>query len=186
VQRAEHGRGGVEAGEHVHQRHTDLVGRPLLRTRDRHETRLRLGHEVVARASRGRALRAEPGDRAVDDPGIALPHLVVAHAEPVGTADLEVLDHDVGAGAQLEGKRPAVGLREVECAASLASVDGEVIGRLPAGKGRAPRAGFVAALGTLDLDDVRAQVGENHRAVGTGEHARQVGDPDTRERGAWR
>ena len=36
----------------------------------------------------------------------------------------------------------------------------------------------------LDLHDVRAKVGQHHRAVGAGEDARQVGDPYPRERGA--
>src|ERR671914_621840 len=50
------------------------------------------------------AQRAEAGDRAVDHARIALPHLLVPHAQPVGAAPLEVLDHGGGAGAELQGE----------------------------------------------------------------------------------
>ena len=44
-----------------------------------------------------------------------------------------------------------------------------------------PRAGVVAVR-ALDLDDGRAEVGEQHRAVRSGQHARQVGDDQPVER----
>ena len=75
VQRGEHGRGGVQARQHVHERHAHLVGRPVLRPRDRHQPGLGLRDEVVPRAARRAALGAEAGDRAVDDARVALAHL---------------------------------------------------------------------------------------------------------------
>ena len=53
VQRGEDRSGGVEAGEHVHERHADLGGRAVLGAGDRHQPGLGLGDEVVARAARG-------------------------------------------------------------------------------------------------------------------------------------
>ena len=182
VQRGEHPGGGVKAGEHVDQRDSHLVRGPLLRSRDRHQARLGLRHEVVAGTSGRLALGAESGDRAVHDRRVLLADLLVADAEPVRTSDLEVLDHHVGGRAELESERAALRLGEVERAAALAAVDRQVVGRLPAREGRPPGARLVAALGALDLDHVRAEVGEHHRAVGPGEHAREVGHPHAGER----
>ena len=164
----------MQAGEHVDERDADLVRRPVLRAGDRHQPALGLGHEVVSRPAGRLAARAEAGDRAVDDARVARAHLLVADPEPVGAADLEVLDHRVGARAQLEGERAPLLLREVDRARALAAVDRQVVGRLPAGERRPPGARLVTARGPLDLDHLGAEVGEHHRAVGPGEHPREV------------
>jgi hypothetical protein len=102
VQASQDRRRGVQPGEHVHQRHADLVRRPVLGAGDRHQAALGLCHEVVAGPPRRLALGAESRDRAVHDRRVALAHRLVAHAQPVGAADLEVLDHRVRPGAQLQ------------------------------------------------------------------------------------
>ena len=179
LERREDGGRRVQTGKHVDERHADLVRLAVLGAGDRHQAALGLDDEVVAGAAGGLAPGAEPADRAVDDARVARADRVVAHAEPVGAAELEVLDHDVRASAQLERERPTLGIAEVEGAAALAAVDREVVRRLAAGERRAPRAGLVAALGPLDLDDVGAEVGEQHRAV-RARRARATGPPRER------
>ena len=46
---------------------------------------------------------------------------------------------------------------------------------------RSPRSRVVALAGLFDLDDARAHVGEQHRAVRTREHAGQIEDGDAGE-----
>ena len=48
--------------------------------------------------------------------------------------------------------------------------------------GERPREARHLAAGRLDLDDVGAEVGEQHRAVRPGERLREVDDPHTLER----
>ena len=61
--------------------------------------------------------------------------------------------------------------------------DRPVPSRLATREGRSPRARLVTALAPFDLDDVRAEVGKDHRAVGPREHARQVSHADACEGG---
>ena len=77
----------------------------------------------------------------------------------------EVLDQHVGAIEQLleDPLRPR--LLQIERQALLVAVDAEEIRTLLTDKRRSPPARVVAAAGLLDLDDPRAHVGEQHRAV---------------------
>ena len=72
---------------------------------------------------------------------------------------------------------------EVERDALFVPVDAEKVRALALEKRRAPRARVVAFLRLLDLDDARAHVGQQHRAVRAREHARQVENRDAVE---WR
>jgi hypothetical protein len=108
--------------------------------------------------------------------------VLVAHPEPVRSPDLEVLDHGVGPGAQLERQRAPLLTPEVESARALAAVHRQVVGRFAAGERGAPRARLVAALGTLDLDHVGAQIGQQHRAIGARQDAREIDHADPEER----
>ena len=47
---------------------------------------------------------------------------------------------------------------------------------MPAGVGRAPGAGVVADSGPFDLHHIRAEVTQQHRRVGGGQHATEVRD----------
>ena len=99
----------------------------------------------------------------------------------------EVLDEHVGAGEEASKDGRAVGLLEVEPDAPLVAVDREEVGGgsravgLVADPRRSPAARRVA-LRRLDLDDVRPEVGQQHRAVGPGEDRRAVDDADAGER----
>ena len=118
----------------------------------------------------------------MDDARVARAQLGIADAESVGGARAKVLHHDVRADTELLHERaPGVG-GEVDRAASLPPVDREVVRSVGSHERRSPAARLVAAAGTLHLHDVRAEVGEEHRAVRAREHARQVDDSQAAER----
>src|SRR5258708_2210758 len=62
---------------------------------------------------------------------------------------------------------------KVEPDRALVAVDADEIGRVVAVEGRSPVAHLVAG-GRLDLDHVGTMVGEDLRAVGSAEHAREI------------
>ena len=70
--------------------------------------------------------------------------------------------------------RAALGVLEIERDALLVAVDAQEIRALAVDERRSPGARVVAAARMLDLDDPRAHVGEQHRAVRARQHARQV------------
>ncbi len=84
---------------------------------------------------------------------------------------------------------PSVGPK-VEPHAALVPIDREEVRRRPRPVGggadpwRAPAARPIA-LGRLDLDDIGAQVAEQHGAVGPGQHGRAIDDPEAGQR-SWR
>ena len=104
--------------------------------------------------------------------------------EPAGP---EVLDEDVAARDQATQDLGPLRAPQVEPDAALVPIDGEEVGGRPrAGRllpdpRRPPAAGRVA-LGRLDLDDVGAEVAQEHRAVRPGEDRRAVDDPKAGER----
>ena len=67
--------------------------------------------------------------------------------------------------------------------ALLVPVDAQEVRALAFEERRAPRARVVALAGLFDLDDARAHVGEQHRAIGPDRHACQVENGDSVE---WR
>ena len=99
---------------------------------------------------------------------------VVVEAESGERAGSEIFEQHVGAGGQLERERAAARVLEVDRHRLLVAIDREKVGRLAAHEGRAEGAGVVAALGTLELDHARAEVGELHRAERSGQHAREI------------
>jgi len=88
----------------------------------------------------------------------------------------EGLDDDVGAGAQLPREREIPRVLEVQDERALVAVEAEEVARALLGERRAPGPRVVARARPLDLDDVRAEVAEGHRAQRPGEHAREVSD----------
>ena len=181
--------GAEEPGHHVADRDPHLGRSPAVvvgRSRDRHQAADRLHDEVVAGLGRVRAVRAEARDREVHEVGVDRRQGGVVEPEPREPADAVVLDQDVGLG-QEAAKDAAAGLRlEVEADRALVAVHGQEVGRgLRAGRlvtdpRRAPAARRVA-LRRLDLDDVRAEVAQDHRAIGPREDRRAIRDADPGE-----
>ncbi len=155
----------------------------------RHQPAHRLDDEVVAGPVGRGPVRPVPGDREVDEaPGSGASSVVVVEAEAREPTGPEVLDEDVARDEQASqhlgplraGGGRAAALRLLRLTArKYAAV------RVPAASladpGRAPAAGRIA-LGRLDLDDVRAEIAEEHRAVRAGEDRRAVDDPQAGER----
>ncbi len=189
-QPGQHRHGAEHPGDDVADRDAHL-GRPAAlvvgRAGDAHESAHGLDHEVVARAVGGGPRRAVAGDREVDERRVQLAQDVVIEAEAGEATRPEVLDEDVAAGQQAAQHLGTVGLVQVERDRALVAVDREVVGRGPrvvggvADPGWAPATGRIA-LGRLDLDDVGAEIAEEHRAVRAGEDRRRVDDPQAGER----
>ena len=160
----------------------------LGRAGDADEAAHRLGDDVVSGqvgVGAGAGARiAEAADGGVDEAWVALGERFVGEAEALHDAGGEVLDEHVRLFGQAHDRLFAAGRLEVEHEAALVAVEAGVIAAEGAlgvvvGEG-AGEAGHLAA-GRLDLDDVGAEVGEEHRAVGAGEGLGEVEDAD-----AWR
>ena len=138
-------------------------------------------HVVAGGVALGAGL-AVARDRAVDDPGVDLAHALVADAEPVEDTGTEGLEHDVVLAHQAQQHlAPALAL-EIDADRALVAVQRQeqrrlraVIGTLDIGRGPAD---VVAHAGVLDLQDLRAEVGEQQRAEAAGQQAREVEDAD--------
>jgi hypothetical protein len=127
---------------------------------------------------------AEARDRAVDEIRLHRGERLVVGAQARGHTGREVLDDDVGCPRQVEHDRARLRAGEVERNALLAGIAADEVGTLVVAvvfELVGPAAHFVAAAGLLDLDDARAQVGEQARAVRAGEDARQVEDDEAIE-----
>ena len=118
------------------------------------------------------ALRAKAGDGAVDERGIACGELLVAGAERFGLARTRARDDHISAfGEAGEGVAVRFG-GEVEHGAALA----------PQPHGRVGQAAPRIAAGTLDLDDLSAEVGEGHRGHAADRPFAEVEDEDVVEK----
>ena len=158
--------------------HRSGLGRPV----DAHHAAHRLQHGVVAGQAAQRAIGAEARDRAVDEARMPLRERVVAEAPLLHRAGQEILDQHVGALEQAREHRLSGRLAEIERERALAAIDrGEVGGVAVLVERRAEQARLVAER-RLDLDHVRAVVGEHLRAQRTRQHARQVDHPNAVER----
>ena len=117
----------------------------------------------------------------MDEPRETLRQHVVADPPFLHGARLEVLDHDVGAFQQAQQHRAAFRLADVERYGALVAIDADEVAGVILVKRRAPVAHLVA-LRRLDLDHLGAVIGQDHRAVRSAEHARQVDDLQAGER----
>ena len=135
----------------------------------------RLADRVVARAAAIGTFRAEAGDRAIDQPGIVRGQRLVAEAKPVHRAGAEILDDDIGGARQPARRRlPVLGL-QVERDALLVAVhrtERAVV------VGLAPHPERIAAIRRLDLDDLGAQIGQQHAGEWTADVAGEFEDLD--------
>ena len=171
-QRREHADGSMQTGDDVDERDADLrrlAGRPG----HRHEATDGLHEQVVP----GQRRLTETGDRYVDDVRVPLAHLLIPEPQPRHRPRQEILDDDVGARHEIACGGEIVRLAKIPELAALVAVDRQEVRRLPVlGERRTPGARVVTAVRALDLDDVGAQVAEQHRRVRAGQDAAEVGD----------
>ena len=172
-----------EARDEVEQRHAGLRRRPVGIAGDGHQPADRLGEQVVGRSVRiGAGEAAHGGDH----------HARMARAERIGLEPqvgggrrAVVVHEQVGRGEEpVEGDAAVIGA-QVEDDPALVAVDRREVGTAAVGRvappWRAPGAGLVARR-RLDLDDVGAEVGEEHGGERAGQHPAEVDDPDAVER----
>ena len=173
---------GIEAGAHIHHRGAETHragGRVAV---DAHQPGHRLQDRVIARQAAQRAIGAEAGDAAMDQPGKPLlQHRLIAQPPFLHRARLEVLDQHVGAFEQAQQHRLALRLAKVQRQRALVAVDADEVAGVALVERRAPVAHLVA-LRRLDLDHLGAVVRQDHRAVGAAEHPGQVDDLDPGQR----
>lgn len=96
---------------------------------------------------------------------------LVVERHPRECPELEVFDNEIGFGEERVEERSPLGMLEVESDAFLVAIDAQKVRALAGDKRRAPCARLVAAARLFDLDDARAHVREQHRAVRSGEDA---------------
>ena len=189
-QRRQDAHGPEHPGHHVADRDADL-GRAaavlVRRAGDRHQAARGLDDEVVARPVGGGSVGAVAGDGEVDEARIQPLELVVVEAEAGEAAGPEVLDEDVAAAEQPAQDLGARLRLEVEPDRSLVPVDGQVVGggSGPVGLGpdpRRPPGARPVAVGWLDLDDVRPEIAQEHRAVRPGQDRRAIDDGQSGQR----
>ncbi len=182
VKRRDDGERGPEPRREVDERGADADAGPVGLAGDGDDAGEGLHERVVAGVLAERPLAAERADRDVDDARAALPHRLGAEAEPLGEPRSQALEEDVRARRQAEHRLAAAGGAQVDRDRALPRVGGEEEDALAVGERRAPEPRLVAALGPLDLDDVRSERGEDLGAERAGERRGDVEDADSPER----
>jgi hypothetical protein len=128
-----------------------------------------------------RTVLSPAGDAGEDEAGIFRGQDVPAEAPFFERAGHVILDQDVGVTTEAPEQRLSAAVREVQRDRALAAC----IHLPPQLTAIAePGAQGIAAARVLDLDDVRAVVGQGRREDAPGDQARAVDDPKTRERAA--
>ena len=173
-----------------------VVGEQVLRNRRRlvlapdHRERARLRDivEVVTDEVAIRPGLAEAGHRAIDQPRVARREHREVDPKPLGDAGAELLDHHVGALRQAQEDLAPCPALEIEPDRFL--VPPKRVVHAQAGRRALRLARGRGLLGApsrrcpwfLDLDDIRAKVAEDHRAMRTGCELGEVDNLDTAER----
>ena len=173
---------GVGAGREINQIHPrpqrrapGLSGHALQAADARNE-------QVVARPRAIAAAGIKRRHRAIDQARVETPQRRVVQPEALHHTGAEIFDHHVHRAHQLAHRLFARSIFKIERDAALVAVHAQKKHALAAQKRRAERAQLVAAMRLFDLDDVGAKVTQQHGAVGSGHHPREVEHTDTRER----
>ena len=191
---------GAVRGKHtrhdVGNRHAEAERRTLRGSRDAHQAALALHHGVVSRLMASRSGLPESRDRAIHEARMRRVQRVEVEPHLGERARAEILDQHIAFRDEPVENRAPVGLLEIQRDAFFVSIDAQEIGALAlvrgvpiartlrdgVQEGRSPGARVIALARLLDLDDASAHVGQQHRAVRAGEHARQIEHRDAVER----
>ena len=165
----------VDAGARVADLRTGGRGRPVLETGGGHGAAHRLRDDFVGLEVEVLA-RAESLDRRIDQPRVDLTQPLPGEPEPIDDAWPEVLDEDVDAGHQIGEDLLALVALHVEGDAALIAVEHREVQAVGTRDVAKLTAGDVAASRRLQLDDVRAEPGEQLRGRGTRLDMRHVED----------
>ena len=129
---------------------------------------------------RQRAGLTETRDAHIDQPGIERAKRRGPDAQALGHAGAEVLDHNIHLLRQFMHHGYGLRMLEVQHQALLVAVHHREQRALAVPHGA--YGAVVVALGRLHLDHLRAQVGQQGRGHGAGQHAREVQDADAVQR----
>src|SRR5258708_2163243 len=189
LQRGENADHRIDAGENVRDRNARAGWFTVGSSGQRHEPADALRHQIVASAARMRAGLAETGDGTVDETRTGRREARIVEPEFLQAADLEVLDQHIGLRRKLTHDAFAVLALEIAFDRALATVGRVEIGSaeialLAFDERRSPSARIVTGLLALDLDDVRAEVGEQLSGPRAGENAGQFQHANAGQR-AW-
>src|SRR2546425_2711270 len=135
-----------------------------------------VGRDVESRKLGIGPLVAVTGEVAVDETRIPLHHVLIGQLQSLACWMGGVDDQHVCPLDQSLENLPRLGRFQVECQSPLVAIvqmPGIVLGGAGLGRNLVPNSPGVAR-GRLDLDDVGAEVGQDHRRPGTGDEARQV------------
>ena len=133
-----------------------------------------LRHHVETAPVGIRSRGAESGDLTVDKAWIEIVKGLVINTKPLGNAGAGVDDHYVAPSHLLMGNGQTFRALQVQDQTALAAIHLKEPPSIAAVH-RQVQSPAVAA-GRLDLDDVRAQVGQNHRAVRARNVLGEIGD----------
>ena len=140
---------------------------------------------VVSLAMGKRSALPEAGAGDVDDASVDGTDGAVIEPVALEGADRKVLQEHVGFAREIADDGLPFGRAQIDRDRLLAAIAGEVI-RALAGAAtldeRLEAARLVAAVGLLDLDHARAELGQDHARERAGEHARQVENGDVLKR----
>src|SRR5690606_15621493 len=170
----------VETGHDVGVGHADLGRWAVGQTREVHDSTHALDDEVVAGTRSVWAVLTEAGDRAVDEARILLLQALVVEPERGETANLEVLDQNVGITDEIEDEPTALFGVEIGGDRALAAVRGVEIGGVFGAVGvvdewRSPAARIVA-FRALYLDHLGPEISEDLPRPRPCEHAGEFDD----------
>ena len=172
--------GAEDAGAQIGNRDADAHGSLTGQPGDRHQAAHALRNLVEARAQAIRSVLAVAGDAGIDQARIDRGHRLVADAKPVFDIGTVVFHQHVGARRQLLQDRDAFGRLEVQRHATLVAMhvlEVTVLART------ADTFAFVQCGGHLDLDHLRAPIGELTDRGRPGAHAGQIEHRDMRQSG---
>jgi hypothetical protein len=162
VQRGEDALHRPHAGAQIADRQADRGRRPVRLAGDMHDAAHALRDQVKAAAAGMGTVIAEPGELGVDQPWKLLVQRLEAQPDAGHHGRTIVLDQHVHIGDELEKQCPSFPLLVVKSNALLIAVDvTEVSVALAA---VAPSAGRIPLPRPFQLDDLRAHIGEDHRA----------------------
>jgi hypothetical protein len=129
----------------------------------------------------------KPGDRAIHKTRIDFLEALIVEPISSQSADLEVLDENIGSG----GKRPhgclAFWTRNIQLYGCLATIARMIVRRaqiltaIGRKERRTPLTCIIALLRPLNLDYLGSQVPQELTAPGTGENSRELQDPKPRQ-----
>jgi len=112
------------------------------------------------------------GDRAIDQTRVDLPQRFISETEALHDAGPEILDENVRGFDQAMYEPDRLRRFEIERDALLAGVELAEIGALAIAKRRAQA--HLLALRRFNLDHFGADIGQQARAIGTGQHDGEI------------